>query len=291
MESVNTYRSQKILKWAILLSFLLHFVTISMKWISEHKVAVVEQETRIPIMLNPEPETRLAKKMQIVETQKKAKSEKPKDSRFLSHSDQSFDRQTVAKDIGSFKEAGLGVKNGVEDAKNSKSKTSAKNIKLSDLSFGRQQMASPESSLKQLGLTNGLAGIKGLGRNNDYVDDVPLGDITQLNTIEYKYYGFYHRIKQRLEQHWGKTLRNKAEALYKSGRKIASEEDKITSLAITLDEKGNITEIAVKSSSGVKELDDAAIESFNKAGPFPNPPKGMLRNGIAVIEWGFVVKS
>jgi len=42
----------------------------------------------------------------------------------------------------------------------------------------------------------------------------------------------------------------------------------------------------------VKELDDAAIESFNKAGPFPNPPKDLISNsGTAIIKWGFVVKS
>jgi outer membrane biosynthesis protein TonB len=43
--------------------------------------------------------------------------------------------------------------------------------------------------------------------------------------------------------------------------------------------------------SGIKELDDAAIESFNDAGPFPNPPKGLVVDGKVTIEWGFVVKS
>ena len=39
------------------------------------------------------------------------------------------------------------------------------------------------------------------------------------------------------------------------------------------------------------QLDDAAVESFNKAGPFPNPPLEMLKKGQAEIEWGFVVKA
>ena len=67
--------------------------------------------------------------------------------------------------------------------------------------------------------------------------------------------------------------------------------ERITSLKIKLDSKGNIVNIFVKGTSGISELDDAAIESFNKAGPFPNPPSGMLQNGFALIEWGFVVKS
>jgi protein TonB len=58
-----------------------------------------------------------------------------------------------------------------------------------------------------------------------------------------------------------------------------------------LDNKGNILQVRLKSTSGVDELDEAAVESFNKAGPFPNPPREMLKSGKAMIEWGFVVKT
>ena len=141
-----------------------------------------------------------------------------------------------------------------------------------------------------LGLKTGEEGVIGLSANNDYIEDVPLGDMTSLNTVEYKYYGFYHRIRQKLEQYWGYTLRKKANAYMKSGRRIASNSNKITSLTITLDQKGKILDIFVKSTSGIREFDDAAVESFNQAGPFPNPPKGLMKNGKAILEWGFVVK-
>ena len=58
-----------------------------------------------------------------------------------------------------------------------------------------------------------------------------------------------------------------------------------------IDKMGNITNVFLKSTSSIIELDEAAIESFKQAGPFPNPPKGMIENGYAEIEWGFVVKS
>jgi protein TonB len=58
-----------------------------------------------------------------------------------------------------------------------------------------------------------------------------------------------------------------------------------------INHKGEIVHVKVIGTSGVRELDEAAVESFNKAGPFPNPPQGMLKNGVATIEWGFVVKS
>ena len=126
---------------------------------------------------------------------------------------------------------------------------------------------------------------------NDHIKNIPLGDITQLNTTEFKFYGFYHRIKQKLEQHWGNSLRQKAKDLYRSGRRISSQGEKLTALLVVLDEKGNILKVKLKSTSGIQELDQAAVESFNKAGPFPNPPKEMLRSGKAFIEWGFVVKT
>ena len=116
-------------------------------------------------------------------------------------------------------------------------------------------------------------------------------DFTKLNTQEYEYYGFYHRIRQKLEQFWGLNIQEQANKIFKQGRSIASDSNLITGLTIRLNERGEIVDIVLKSTSGVKELDDAAVESFNQAGPFPNPPKGMLQNGKATIDWGFVVNT
>lgn len=65
----------------------------------------------------------------------------------------------------------------------------------------------------------------------------------------------------------------------------------MTSLRITLDGEGQIVRVKVLSTSGVRELDDAAIESFNKAGHFQIHQKIFWLKGSATIEWGFVVKS
>ena len=58
-----------------------------------------------------------------------------------------------------------------------------------------------------------------------------------------------------------------------------------------MNKNGKIIEVVVNGKSGIEELDQAAVESFNRAGPFPNPPPGMLKNGRVIINWGFVVKS
>ncbi len=299
------------LKLTLLISLFFHAIILtfhvdSIVWNTPKKE---KTEKRVRVVLNTSKKT-----SQIVTVENTGRKEKPKDTKYLSEKDNTVDRQVVAKNIGTFKKAGKGVRNGVKTpspavkqllsqlSKHKKTtgksvkkvKKAKKKISFSDLSVSKentQQKQEAKPSLASLGIKNGSNANIGLSQNNDFVEDVPLGDMTALNTIEYKYYGFYHRIKQKLEQYWGDTLRKKAETLYKSGRRIPASTNKITSLTITIDNFGNIVDVKVKGSSGVTEFDDAAIESFNRAGPFPNPPSGMIKDGIAQIEWGFVVKS
>ncbi|MBF0206306.1 MAG: energy transducer TonB [Oligoflexia bacterium] len=152
----------------------------------------------------------------------------------------------------------------------------------------------PEEDLTEkntLGIESGDKSTKGLASNNDFIEDIPLGDVTNLNTTEFKFYGFYARIRSQLEQHWGLSLKQKIDQLSRGGRKLLPGKNYVTALKVTIDQKGNITNIVLAGPSGLNSLDDAAIESFNRAGPFPNPPKEMVQKGPATLEWGFVVKS
>jgi len=258
---------------------------------------------------------------QIVATETNGRNEKPVNSRFAGEKDQTFDRQTIASSNGSFKEAGKGFKAGSAHslAQIPAPKTSVrvkassgfkKPLSLSDLGGFKmadiekhqaeahaaieemsKEMEAKSSQAEALGVEKGKSGINGLAQNNDFVEDVPLGDMTNLNTTEFKYYGFYHRIRQKLEQHWGSSIKDKAKNLYRSGRRMPASENLITAVTVVLNDKGNIIDIKIEGTSGIRELDQAAIESFNKAGPFPNPPKGLLVGGRATIQWGFVVKS
>lgn len=227
-------------------------------------------------------------KKQIVQSEE-SKIQEKKDQSFLSDKNRSFDRQTVSKKIDVFKKMALG--NAVTSSlskqkKDAKNPNKIKNIKLSDIGISSRNPA----SLQRRGSLNGDMAEFGVSATNDYVEEVKLGDFTHLNTVEYKYYGFFFRIRQKLEQFWGKSIHEKSQALFRSGRSIASQ-DYVTSLQVTLNVKGEIIRVKILGASGVKELDDAAVESFNNAGPFPNPPKDLLVNGMATIEWGFVVKS
>lgn len=295
----NSKKLKRIVLLSIFASLFGHVFFVAIKYDVfknvEKEVSKKEEPQKIRLVFKDQE----SPKTQIVNNIKKENTEKPVDTKFLSHSDQKVDRQSVSRDIGVFKEAGLGSKTAVDVAeggsqqKESKKKLhkgKSKKLSFSDLAFA-QSPKNKRQMAQAKGLKNGNKNEKGLSRANDFVEEIPLGDMTKLNTVEYKYYGFYFRIRQRLEQYWGKSIQEKAKKLVNTGRRVPASENHITSLRIMLDEKGNIVDIIVKSTSGISELDEAAIESFNKAGPFPNPPKGLVRNGTATIEWGFVVKS
>jgi protein TonB len=260
--------------------------------------------------LNPSAvQSKSSKRKQIVNNELTGQEIKPIDSQFLGEKDQSYDRQTIASKVDIFNKAALGQRTGVLNGdktqaiskpapKTSAAKTTGlgKKVSLNDLSLTNENLTEAMNKAEslntaKLGVKNGDSASRGLSSNNDFVETVPLGDFTHLNTTEFKYYGFYHRIRQKLEQFWGNSIREKAKTMYLSGRRIPATENLITSITVDINDKGEIVHVKVIGTSGVRELDEAAVESFNKAGPFPNPPQGMLKNGVATIEWGFVVKS
>lgn len=225
-------------------------------------------------------------KKQIVQSEDPDTFEKPKDKSFLSDKDRKFDRQSVAEKIDTFKSSSKG---GAKSAKGEK------DLKLSDLgaSPGKNpfEQAAKDYTKKKKGHSENSPNDSRVSSTNDFVEEIPLGDLTYLNTVEYKYYGFYFRIRQKLEQFWGRSIQEKATFLAKNGRRVPASDNLITHLEVTLNHRGKITDVKVKTSSGIKELDDAAIESFNEAGPFPNPPKDLIVNGKVTLEWGFVVRT
>jgi protein TonB len=127
---------------------------------------------------------------------------------------------------------------------------------------------------------------------NDSLENVKDDLITRLNTKEYKYFGYYNRIKNQLNQWWVPKVQQKFTKMMRQGRTIASEENKITKLVITLNDSGYLVNVQVLAESGVRDLDEAAIEAFRSAAPFPNPPKGMVdSDGNVKIRWDCVVES
>lgn len=261
-----------------LLIFFLHLSVLFLHWQETREEKRKEAVTQLKVRVLREFEA----KRQIVESEDPLEETTPKDHYRLSDKDRAFDRETKARIVDSFR-------------KSSRGQRGAKDLTLSALG-GEIAGKNPfEKAAKQYAQKKSGANIESGGRTvsstNDHLEDVPLGDLTHLNTIEYKFFGYYHRIRQKLEGFWGRSIQEKAEALAAKGRSLASNDQLVTALRIVMDAEGEIVDVAILGSSGVKELDDAAIESFNAAGPFPNPPKDLIVDGRVTIEWGFVVNS
>lgn len=256
-------------------SFMVHLVVLILKWEQIKPEVNFDEEVKLRIHY-------LKNNRQIVRSEDSPDST-PRNDSYLSDKTRSFDRQTRARNVDVFQ----------SPAKGSKGKSKTKDLSLSDLSpkedLNPLAKAAQEYSKAKAGTKSGNQN-RSISSTNDYIEEVPLGDLTELNTVEYKYYGFYHRIRQKLEQFWGRSIQETAENLMQEGRSIASE-DHITSLVVVMNSEGQIVEVSIQGSSGVREFDEAAIQSFNEAGPFPNPPKDLIVDGRVRIEWGFVVKT
>ncbi len=126
----------------------------------------------------------------------------------------------------------------------------------------------------------------------DYISGISEANETALNTREFVFFGYFERIRNRLNQAWRPLLRDHIIKFYRQGRTIAGNKDHITRILVTLDNKGEIVHVHVLEKSGTRLLDHAAVKAFNQAGPFPNPPAGLVdANGQIEIRWDFILKS
>ncbi|MEK2644054.1 energy transducer TonB family protein [Bdellovibrio sp. BCCA] len=246
---------------------------------------------------------------QIVEQNETSTNEEaPENARFLSAKNQKVQKQTVAKVHGQFQNVkkaapektgpkGDGKHKNVVKEEESKKHIAKDLFKGFDASeaLERQKVADKQAGLGE-GRGNGDQNT-GTGaetsQTNDYIKDVEAGLETVLNTREFKYYSYYNRIRRQLSQHWEGRVREKLSKLFKEGRApAATNQDRITKLMIVLNDKGTLVRVQVLSDSGVRDLDDAAIEAFRAAAPFPNPPKGIIEgDGTVKIRWDFVLET
>lgn len=122
---------------------------------------------------------------------------------------------------------------------------------------------------------------------NDHLD-VDQGAGTYLNTREWKYAGFFNRVKQSVSQHWrpGDQLR-----LRDPTGQMYGSRDRYTLLTVTLDANGRLRDAFVEKSSGLDFLDVEAMKAFERATPFPNPPPGLVTaDGTVRFQFGFMLE-
>ena len=98
-------------------------------------------------------------------------------------------------------------------------------------------------------------------------------------------------MKGQLYRAWAPVVRGELERFYGLGMTLSSNSYFITQTRIVLDSEGKVIKAQLLQESGVVDLDDAAIAALNHAGPYPNPPKGLLdQDGHAELQWNFVLR-
>jgi TonB family protein len=123
----------------------------------------------------------------------------------------------------------------------------------------------------------------------DHVEGVDVGDSTFLNTREWKYAGFFNRVKQTVAENWNPM--SAAQSRDPDGSRYFYK-DRTTVLAVTLNQQGGVTDIKVARSSGLPFLDQTAVEAFERAQPFVNPPNGLADSrGEIRFTFGFHIDT
>jgi TonB family protein len=243
------------------------------------------------------PEVEKEKRRQIVETET-ADQSKPKDADFLSEHNQRVDQQTKARQVDIFRKGGAMSKAGQGGKPQMALKDlvppSAKPITPpSQAEIDGMRAREKEQLARQEHRAGGVESADNPGSaTNDWLKDVKEGDRTLLNTKEFVYFSYFRRIRQRLEVAWNSKLHSTLEGYVYGGRRLANDHDYVTGVVVVLDRNGKITAVRVMQGSGAHDLDDAAVGAFNEAGPFPDPPSGLVdKNGEIQIPWEFHLTS
>ncbi len=315
------------LKIAVLVSLLLHFAGVGV--VSLHKQNEVDRHNYVDIQMLEKQlqKNKTAEEIkpdgQIVEqNEKPLNDEKPDDAKFLSKNNQRVEKQTKAENSGKFKNATERGKPSEEVSQNPNSEKAqapekselkpdhvkqAKaheekleknaNRKLLTSEFGEHAVPKlsdlkPDFKPDPNVFVGGDKGGADASATDDHIKDVATGMQTLLSTREFIYYTYYNRIKDRLRQYWEPKIKEKVGKILRQGRTIASTSEKITKIVIILNDKGTLERIQVVGPSGLEDLDDAAVEAFRAAAPFPNPPKGIIEgDGKIRIRWDFILEA
>lgn len=110
----------------------------------------------------------------------------------------------------------------------------------------------------------------------------------QTNRPERKSY--LDQINTPLTESWNTEVRSQIGRLKSATANVQAEKMTATVLgAVSPD--GKVQTVRLIKSSGVKIIDDLAVEAFKQASPLPPPPPYVIRKGFANVHWDFNLKK
>ena len=307
---MKTERNKKLSSVSfIIISILLHCLLVVIFYAyaiyKQNQIVVIEKPETTEITFLDINDVDLSKmKGNIVEQEDpKKKTKKAKDdAKYLSLQNQIVEKETRAAKHGEFQNAKsqkaakqTSASQANQVVPTSSSSPEIKTYENGDMMVGEQQKVRKAKTVSDL-RPNSMADMSesahvSQSQTNDYLKDVVISAETNLNTKEYLYYSYFNRIKKKLRQHWEPMVHAKVRMLVMKGRQPASMGSKTTRCVITLDDRGLLTRVQVLTTSGLEDLDDAALEALKAAAPFPNPPKDLITDGLVRINWDFILES
>jgi TonB family protein len=127
------------------------------------------------------------------------------------------------------------------------------------------------------------------GPNMDGYGQAEEGEVTALNTREFKYATYMNRVRRRIGEAWYPKIDEAMRTRDPEGKSFFYK-DRTVTLGVTLDLSGRVTDLRVLHSSNVDFFDRIALASVQQAQPFPNPPPGLFeRDGFARFPFSFTV--
>lgn len=216
------------------------------------------------------------KSRSVVETTR-SKQQKKTQNAFAGDRDNYFEKQTLAPKVGSFQNSG-----GSQAKRKKPLKVSDFGLSSNDFSSDAQgaDTGTKQNQNEESGSAQGND-----NQSYDYVPGIDRGAIARLNTVESKNYGYFLRIKKQIEGFWGASIETIIRQYYLNQERRVF----MTHLEVTMNERGELLKVMIFNPSGKELLDNAAVNAFRRAGPFPNPPKDLIENGLVKIKWSFMV--
>ena len=229
--------------------------------------------------------------MQIVEQESPpVNNEVPEDAKFLGKHNQKVQQETRSEKSGSFSNAGSAGQKTTKTPQNPRQPKPVSRKLVGNLPSLAQLKPQFNFTPKAENIVVEKSG--DASQTSDHLNDTEKRLQTLMSTREFLYYSYYQRIREKIRQKWEPLIKQKVKKVFASGRTIASARDRVTQIVITLNKEGSLLRVQVIGESGIHDLDEAAVEAFKQAEPFPNPPRGIIESdGTIKIRWDFVLEA
>jgi len=264
------------------------------------RLVILQPPDPDPEVEEPEPE-RVDPQGQLVELPEPEVSEEPEEAEYLAEQDVTVDKETRTDEFDvnpevlapTYSEEQKMEQEQAQDVNVDKPSTGAQvgNERFDPARDGAlRNLPSPWRFTNRDGLqdpvpaSHASTDIRGAPQN-DLLDE-EAGEAVALNAKEYLYAGYLNRIRRLVNFYWEQNLDN-----LPRGTPFAKTAYR-TDVGVVLTSVGGLDRIEVTKDSGSELMDMAVVKAFELAGPFPNPPDGLIEKDgrVYLPDMSFTVR-